>query len=208
MIISSSEICPGFDVVASPAADSPAADDPARRRIMAQPIDVVHVLVAREPSKDRLPEQSSQGVPTFLPLRASAKTMPAIAESPSVWHNQGIGGRLQVWCLIPCAEVSRQSGRGAILAVMIGSLAPNGQMCFARRTALYGHRIGLGPCCSEIYVNLPFHTDFFKTKSIGVPCGPGCRERSRKRVSALRASIPDARKRKGGRPYDHTAPSP
>jgi hypothetical protein len=46
--------------------DRPVAHDPAHRRIAAQPIGVVHILVAGEPSEDRLAQQAAQGVTTIL----------------------------------------------------------------------------------------------------------------------------------------------
>jgi hypothetical protein len=43
-----------------------AADNPAHRRIMAQTLSVIDVLVAGEATKDRLPEQPGQCVPAIL----------------------------------------------------------------------------------------------------------------------------------------------
>src|SRR5208282_3176396 len=41
------------------------ANDPPHRRVTAQAISVVHVLVAGEPSKHRLPQQSDKYMPTI-----------------------------------------------------------------------------------------------------------------------------------------------
>jgi hypothetical protein len=43
-----------------------AADDPPHRRIMAQALGVVHVLVSREATEDGLSEQPGQGVAAIL----------------------------------------------------------------------------------------------------------------------------------------------
>src|SRR5262249_32496434 len=43
-----------------------AADNPAHRRIVAEALGVVHVLVSGKATKYRLPEQSGQCVPTIL----------------------------------------------------------------------------------------------------------------------------------------------
>jgi hypothetical protein len=43
-----------------------AADDPAHRRIMAQTLGVVHILVAGETAEYRLPQQTDQRVATIL----------------------------------------------------------------------------------------------------------------------------------------------
>jgi len=40
--------------------DRPVADHPAHRRVTAQPIGIVHVLVAGEPAKHRLAQQAAQ----------------------------------------------------------------------------------------------------------------------------------------------------
>jgi hypothetical protein len=42
------------------------ADDPAYRRVAAQPLGVVHVLVAGQPPEHRLPQQAGEPVPTIL----------------------------------------------------------------------------------------------------------------------------------------------
>ena len=47
-------------------ADRPVADHPAHRRIAAQPLGVVHVLVAGQPPEHRLPQQTRQPMPTVL----------------------------------------------------------------------------------------------------------------------------------------------
>ena len=44
----------------------PTADHPAHRRVAAQPLGVVHVLVARQPPEYRLAQQPGQPVPTVL----------------------------------------------------------------------------------------------------------------------------------------------
>ena len=49
--------------------DRSVADHPAHRRITAQPLRVVHVLVAGEPSEHRLPQQADQSV-AAVPARA------------------------------------------------------------------------------------------------------------------------------------------
>jgi len=41
------------------------ANDPPHRRVTAQAIGVVHVLVAREPPEHRLPQQSDERMPTI-----------------------------------------------------------------------------------------------------------------------------------------------
>ena len=46
--------------------DRPVADHPAHRRIVAQPVGVVHILVAGEPSEHRLPQQADQSMATVL----------------------------------------------------------------------------------------------------------------------------------------------
>jgi hypothetical protein len=46
--------------------DRPVADHPAHRRVMAQPVGVVHVLVAGQPSEHRLTQQTSQPMTTIL----------------------------------------------------------------------------------------------------------------------------------------------
>src|SRR5262245_51729970 len=43
-----------------------AADNPAHRRIVAQALGVVHILVSGKATKYRLPEQPGQCVPTIL----------------------------------------------------------------------------------------------------------------------------------------------
>ena len=43
-----------------------AADDPAHRRIMAQPLGVVHILVSGKPPEHRLPQQPDQSMPAVL----------------------------------------------------------------------------------------------------------------------------------------------
>ncbi len=42
------------------------ADHPPHRRIVAQPLGVVHILVAGEPAKYRLPQQPNQQMPPVL----------------------------------------------------------------------------------------------------------------------------------------------
>jgi hypothetical protein len=41
------------------------ANDPPHRRVTAQPFGIVHVLVASEPSKDRLTQQTDERMPTI-----------------------------------------------------------------------------------------------------------------------------------------------
>src|SRR6516165_534110 len=60
-----------------------AADNPAHSRIVAQTLGVVHILVSRKATKYRLPEQPANACRPFLPLRASARTSPAISVKPS-----------------------------------------------------------------------------------------------------------------------------
>jgi hypothetical protein len=49
--------------------DRPVADHPAHRRIVTQPVGVVHILVAGERSEHRLPQQADQSV-AAVPARA------------------------------------------------------------------------------------------------------------------------------------------
>jgi len=48
------------------AADRPVTHDPAHRRVAAQPLSVVHILVAGQPPEHRLPQQPSQSMATVL----------------------------------------------------------------------------------------------------------------------------------------------
>ena len=43
-----------------------AADDPAHRRIMAQALGVVHVLISGEPPEDRLPQHPDERMSAIL----------------------------------------------------------------------------------------------------------------------------------------------
>jgi hypothetical protein len=52
------------------------------RRIVAQALGVVHVLISSKAAEYRLPQQADQRRP-FLPVRASASISPANAVNPS-----------------------------------------------------------------------------------------------------------------------------
>jgi ligand-binding sensor protein len=43
-----------------------AADDPSHRRIMAQPLGVIDVLVSGKPTEHRLPQHTDKSVPAVL----------------------------------------------------------------------------------------------------------------------------------------------
>jgi hypothetical protein len=60
-----------------------AADHPAHRRIAAQPIGVVHILVTSQPAEYRLPQQPDQQVRRFPPVRTSANLSPPLVLSAS-----------------------------------------------------------------------------------------------------------------------------
>ena len=78
--------------------DRPVADHPAHRRIAAQPLGVVHVLVAGQPPEYRLPQQPDQQMPPVLAgarLRQSLAT--AVGQSErvvqfAIGQQSGIGG--------------------------------------------------------------------------------------------------------------------
>jgi len=61
-----------------------AADDPPHRGIAPEPVGVVHVLVAREASIDRLPEQTGDAVPAVA-------TCPAVDQQVSCHSCQSAG---------------------------------------------------------------------------------------------------------------------
>src|SRR5262249_36325275 len=78
-----------------------AADNPAHRRIVAQALGVVHILVAGKATKYRLPEQPGQCVPTILPTACVGQNITrhlgqteyvvefAISQQPSIGGHQG-----------------------------------------------------------------------------------------------------------------------
>jgi hypothetical protein len=61
------------------------ADHPAHRRITAQPVGVIHVLVAGQPSEHRLPQQARQSVATILACaRISERVGSCVAQAENV----------------------------------------------------------------------------------------------------------------------------
>src|SRR5262245_31596602 len=78
-----------------------AADNPAHRRIVAQALSVVHVLVSGKATKYRLPEQPGQCVPTILATACVGHNITrhlgqtecvvefAISQQPSIGGHQG-----------------------------------------------------------------------------------------------------------------------
>jgi hypothetical protein len=60
-----------------------AANNPADRRIMAQPLRVVHMLVSGKPPKNGLSQHADQRMPPFLPVQASASLSTGKSERPS-----------------------------------------------------------------------------------------------------------------------------
>src|SRR5262249_47876838 len=83
-----------------------AADNPAHRRIVAQALGVVHILVSGKATKYRLPEQPGQCVPTILATACVGQNITrhlgqteyvvefAISQQPSVGGHQG-GAKLK-----------------------------------------------------------------------------------------------------------------
>jgi hypothetical protein len=78
-----------------------AADNPAHRRIVAQALGVVHILVSGKATKYRLPEQPGQCVPTILATACVGQNITchlgqteyvvefAISQQPSIGGHQG-----------------------------------------------------------------------------------------------------------------------
>src|SRR5215475_9128330 len=78
-----------------------AADNPPHRRIVAQALDVVHILVSGKATKYRLPEQPGQCVPTILATACVGQNITrhlgqteyvvefAISQQPSIGGHQG-----------------------------------------------------------------------------------------------------------------------
>src|SRR5262249_28578035 len=78
-----------------------AADNPAHRRILAQALGVVHILVSGKATKYRLPEQPGQRVPTILATACVGQNITrhlgqteyvvefAISQQPSIGGHQG-----------------------------------------------------------------------------------------------------------------------
>src|SRR5262245_57485649 len=81
--------------------DGFAADNPAHRRIVAQTLGVVHILVSGKATKYRLPEQPGQCVPTILATACVGQNITrylgqteyvvefAISQQPSIGGHQG-----------------------------------------------------------------------------------------------------------------------
>ena len=78
--------------------DRPVADNPAHRRIAAQPVGVVHVLVAGEPPEHRLTQQAHQPVATVLAgARVGQRVGPRVSQAErvvqlAIGQQPGIGG--------------------------------------------------------------------------------------------------------------------
>src|SRR5262249_14987602 len=80
-----------------------AADNPAHRRIVAQALGVVHILVSGKATKYRLPEQSGQCVPTILatacvgqkhhPLSRSNRVRRRVRDRRAAQHRRSLRNR-------------------------------------------------------------------------------------------------------------------